>query len=250
MNNILEKQQEFFKSGKTLDLNFRLSYLKKLRAVIKEKEVAFFNRVANYYGISLETIAVACYICAYSRDTKEGLTYGWILEDTLLSVFSRGNEKFFNVPVKSTDLCIVGGWLYEDGQRRMPVHADDTMYVPVIAGTDRLFAHIKKKVNVVVDNSSRSITVSGNAIFTLKALGFKYFSSAIPMNWLNTVVANGSEFQIKLNDEGRLCAFIGEEPISMIEYGKSFELLNKKVKMINQPQIDNSSIRNIQVVVI
>lgn len=218
--------------------------------IIKDKEIAFFNRVANYYDISLETIAVACYICAYSRDTTKSLTYGWLLEDTLLSVFSRGNEKFFNVPVKSTDLYIIGGWLYEDGKRRMPVHADDTTYVPVIAGTDRLFAHIKKKVNVVVDNSNRSVTVSGNATYTLKALGFKYHSTKTPMNWLNTVVANGNEFEIKLNSEGRLCAFVGEESISMIEYGKSFELLNKIVKVINQPQLDDSSIRDIQVVVI
>jgi hypothetical protein len=109
---------------------------------------------------------------------------------------------------------------------------------------------VKKKVHTVVDNSNRSVVVSGNATYTAKALGFKYFSSATPMNWLSMVIANGNEFEIKLNNEGRLCAFIGEEPISMIEYGKSFELLNKTVKVINQPQLDNNSIRDIQVVIV
>ena len=79
---------------------------------------------------------------------------------------------------------------------------------------------------------------------------FKYFNSKTPVEWINKVVANNGEFEIKLNSESRLCAFIGEESISMIEYGKSFELLNKTVKVINQPQLDNSSISDIQVVVI
>ena len=219
-------------------------------AKIKEDERNFLKRVANYYGLSLEIVAVACYICAYSRDSKKGLTFGWLLDDTLLSVFSRGNEKFINIPVQSTDLCIRTGWLYENGKKKHPVNAEDTDYVPVISGADRLFAHIRKKTDVIVDNSARSITVSGNATYTVKALGFKYFNSKTPVEWINKVVANNGEFEIKLNSESRLCAFIGEESISMIEYGKSFELLNKTVKVINQPQLDNSSIRDIQVVVI
>ena len=52
MNNILEKQQEFFKSGRTLDLNFRLDYLKKLRTVIKEKEVEIAKALKEDLGKS------------------------------------------------------------------------------------------------------------------------------------------------------------------------------------------------------
>ena len=61
MNNILEKQQEFFKSGKTLDLNFRLDYLKKLRTVIKEKEVEIANALKEDLGKS-HTEAYMCEI--------------------------------------------------------------------------------------------------------------------------------------------------------------------------------------------
>lgn len=218
---------------------------------IKDDEKEFLiNKVANYYGLSPEVIAVACYICAYSRDTKEGLTYGWLLDDTLLSVFSRGNERFVNVPVSSYDLMIRAGWLYEDGKKKYPINAEDSDYVPVVAGANRLFAHIKKKVHNIVDNSNRSVVVSGNETYTVKALGFRYHSAETAQNWLNAVVANNNEFSIRLNSEGRLCAFIGEDSISMVEYGKSFELLNKTVKMINTPQLDNSSIRDIQVAVV
>ena len=41
MENILNKQKEFFKTGKTLNLEFRLNSLKKLKAniIAKEKEI-------------------------------------------------------------------------------------------------------------------------------------------------------------------------------------------------------------------
>ncbi len=61
MKKILEKQQEFFKSGKTLDLNFRLDYLKKLRAVIKEKEVEIAKALKEDLGKS-HTEAYMCEI--------------------------------------------------------------------------------------------------------------------------------------------------------------------------------------------
>lgn len=41
MNDLLNKQKEFFKTGTTLDIEFRLSYLKKLKQniIVKEKEI-------------------------------------------------------------------------------------------------------------------------------------------------------------------------------------------------------------------
>ena len=39
MDNILKQQQDFFKSGQTLSIDFRLKQLKKLKEVIKNNEV-------------------------------------------------------------------------------------------------------------------------------------------------------------------------------------------------------------------
>lgn len=215
---------------------------------IKTDEVRFLRRVANYYKLSLEVVAVACYIVTYSRDTKEGLTYAWLLPNTLLSVFRRGDESFISVPVTSTDLCIKDGWLYENGKKRTPVDADNSDFVPVIGGADRMYAYIKKNVSDVVNNNNISVVVPGNQVYTIKALGFKHHKSETPSNWLSMVT--NKEFEIKLNELGRVCAFIGEDSISMIEYGQSFELLDKTVRMINQPTPDKNSIRDIQVVVV
>lgn len=61
MYNILEKQKEFFKSGKTLDVNFRIEYLKNLKTVIKVYEKEIFNALYKDLGKS-ETEAYMCEI--------------------------------------------------------------------------------------------------------------------------------------------------------------------------------------------
>ena len=45
MQNILNKQREFFQSGATLSVKTRLEYLKKLKEVIKSKENAIFEAI-------------------------------------------------------------------------------------------------------------------------------------------------------------------------------------------------------------
>lgn len=59
MHNILEKQKEFFKSGKTLDIKFRIEYLKKLKKAIKNNELAIFEALRRDLGKS-ETEAYMC----------------------------------------------------------------------------------------------------------------------------------------------------------------------------------------------
>ena len=59
MHNILEKQKKFFKSGKTLDINLRIEYLKKLKKVIKDNEIAIFEVLNKALGKS-ETEAYMC----------------------------------------------------------------------------------------------------------------------------------------------------------------------------------------------
>lgn len=59
MHNILEKQKEFFKSGKTLDINFRIEYLKKLKTAIKNNENEILEALHKDLGKS-ETEAYMC----------------------------------------------------------------------------------------------------------------------------------------------------------------------------------------------
>ena len=61
MNNILEKQQTFFATGKTLDITFRISYLKKLKETIIKREKDILSALNKDLGKS-ETEAYMCEI--------------------------------------------------------------------------------------------------------------------------------------------------------------------------------------------
>lgn len=52
INSIVDKQREFFKSGKTLDYKFRIEQLKKLRNAIKTKEEKILEALKNDLGKS------------------------------------------------------------------------------------------------------------------------------------------------------------------------------------------------------
>ena len=58
MQDILVKQQKFFKEGKTLDLQTRLNYLKNLRKVIKDNEelVIAKNMICDMNQVCKDTI--------------------------------------------------------------------------------------------------------------------------------------------------------------------------------------------------
>ena len=70
MKKILEKQQEFFKSGKTLDIKYRLDFLKKLRQVIKENEVSIAKALKEDLGKS----TTEAYMCEIGLAVSE-ITY-------------------------------------------------------------------------------------------------------------------------------------------------------------------------------
>ena len=70
MKKILEKQQEFFKSGKTLDIKYRLDFLKKLRQMIKENEASIAKALKEDLGKS----ATEAYMCEVGLTLSE-ITY-------------------------------------------------------------------------------------------------------------------------------------------------------------------------------
>ena len=217
---------------------------------IKEEEREFLlDKVANYYKLSPEVIAVATYICAYRRDTKKGLTFGWLLPEHLLSVFSRGNESFFNIPVKSCDVQIKDGYLYDNGKKRMPVDADDGD-VLVLESPSGLVAHVHKRCTFVAEPKVE--TVYSSTKYTVKALGFAFYGETVE-SWKNTVESNNNEFVISFNENKRPCAFVNGKAISSVELGKDSNICTDKgvkVKVVSTPKYDKNSIRNIEIVVV
>ena len=67
MQNILNKQREFFKSGKTLPVKARLEYLKKLKEVIKANEQEIFDAIYKDLGKS----STEAYMCEVGLSLDE-----------------------------------------------------------------------------------------------------------------------------------------------------------------------------------
>ncbi len=67
MNNILEKQREYFKKGNTLPIKNRLEYLKKLQNVIKSKEKEILDALHTDLGKS----ATEAYMCEVGLSINE-----------------------------------------------------------------------------------------------------------------------------------------------------------------------------------
>ncbi len=67
MQNILDKQREFFKSGATLSVKVRLEYLKKLKDVIKANEQAIFEAIYKDLGKS----STEAYMCEVGLSLDE-----------------------------------------------------------------------------------------------------------------------------------------------------------------------------------
>ena len=67
MQNILNRQREFFKSGKTLPVKVRLEYLKKLKEVIKANEQEIFDAIYKDLGKS----STEAYMCEVGLSLDE-----------------------------------------------------------------------------------------------------------------------------------------------------------------------------------
>ena len=67
MQNILNRQREFFKSGKTLPVKARLEYLKKLKEVIKANEQEIFDAIYKDLGKS----STEAYMCEVGLSLDE-----------------------------------------------------------------------------------------------------------------------------------------------------------------------------------
>ena len=215
--------------------------------------------VAEALRITPEVMAVACYIATYTKDSKQsdGLTYGWLLFDELLSVFSRGNKKFelFRLPTNVESACIVNKILYVNGKKYIDINANDCSNVVIQVINGRNYALIHKIADVVVD-IRKSDVVFGSKSYTIGTYGFKFHKAGTKDGWKNLVRENGYTFDITMDSTNRAVLSINGESISaLMPVGADFDLMNKKVKVVNDMQTNplkeaDASIKNLQIMIV
>lgn len=240
---------------------------------VKVAEENELRSMADMLNVSIETVAVASYIATYTKTSKqnEGLTYAWLLSGELLSVFARGNKKFdlFRLPLSAESVSIKTGYMYVNGKKYIPVNADDCDNVLIWRNEGRPYAHVHKKTDVVATTRQNNV-VYGSQIYTMGAYGFKYhIISENPVEtWKELVKANGYIFNITMDATNRAVLSTHRKEkdengninnvvrsIGALMTGASFDLMNKKVKLVNDMKtnpikFNNASIENMQVVII
>ena len=230
---------------------------------VKDAEAEALRSLADAFGVSIEVIAVASYIATYTKDSKqsEGLTYAWLLFDELLSVFSRGNKKFelFKLPmaVEIKNVSIANNAMYINGNKHVAIDAEDCENVVIQTINGRPYALVHKNAKHVVTPRSNDV-VFGSKSYTIGTLGFKYhIAGDNPKDeWKRLVRENGFVFDIVMDATNRAVLSINGKSISaLMSVGADFDLMNKKVKVINNTQTNpikenTASITNLQVIII
>ena len=217
---------------------------------LKEKEAKVLSDIAEYNGISRETVAACAYLVTYGKDSKQnsGLSYAWILYPELLSIFSRDNSSFelFKVPDYAETVRIENGMMYVNDTKYMPVHAENGEVLINYFGGTKAYGLVKKiNGQPVVARVSR---VSANAEFEIGVFGFGYANreSANYLEWQKSVSANGHVMQIVHDNHGSLCTAVtdaeGNQHIlaqvllkNVAKNDTDIMLLNRTVKVIGSP---------------
>ena len=113
MDNILAKQQAFFKSGKTLDIKTRLDYLKKLKLAIKNNE----EKIANAIHLDLGKSATEAYMCEIGLALSE-ITYfqknlkKFAKDKVVLTPLTNFHSKSIIKSVPWGNVLIISPWNY------------------------------------------------------------------------------------------------------------------------------------------
>ena len=113
MQNILNKQREFFKSGKTLSVKVRLEFLKKLKEVIKANEQEIFDAIYKDLGKS----STEAYMCEVGLSLDE-ITYfqknlkKFAKDKTVFTPITNFHARSYIKSVPWGNVLIISPWNY------------------------------------------------------------------------------------------------------------------------------------------
>ena len=223
-------------------------------------------------NINMKVMAAACYLATYmgkDGNPTSGISFAWIIPDALLEIFSRENEKYgwVRVPNSANNVSVKDNILYVDGKIIDKINAYDTPNALTKFINNRLYAWIQRRVAEVAEPSAIvENTIVSNKVYTIRAMGFKYYSSGNVEGWKKLVASNNYMFDIIMEknedkETGRVVMSINGMPIASLATGKdginmsTVELIGRKVKVVNNPNsnpivFNNNSITNICVAIV
>ena len=226
--------------------------------LLKENEIRSLEDLADITGFSIEVIAVGCYIAAYAKDGKfySGLSYGWLLFNDILSVFTRNNKRFelYRLPKNAEDVQIIGGIIYVNGTKYGTidnVYDTDCLPIQTINGKNYGLVH---KIPMTKKPASEPAVLSSSVYKIGMIYGFKYSEVGTRDGWKDAVRTNQFMFDVALDETGRLISSINGCNIGAIKTTgvdlNVFELVGHRVKVTAVDDWTEQTIIGITVTVI
>ena len=113
IENLVKSQREYFKTGKTLDVNTRISYLKKLKAVIKRDEAKIARALYEDLGKS----STEAYMCETGMVLEELTRHikhvkRWAKKKKKSSPLAQFPSKSYRLPSPYGNVLIISPWNY------------------------------------------------------------------------------------------------------------------------------------------
>lgn len=228
---------------------------------LKTREISKLYECASNLNIKPEVVALTAYLVTYDKTSKQnmGLSYGWLMWQELMKVFSRANEQYelISLPNGTETAYVEDGVLYADGRKVQKLDAANQSVLLSSYGVNRKFGLLHRvKADAVAE---RTVTVNAGASYVISVRGFGYANRAVSVEaFKEAVKANGYTFDIGLDDRKALCVFVnGQAQCQVSVEGTStsnydIELIGKRVKWVfnSELKFNNKSISGIKIEVI
>ena len=175
---IYNKQHDFFNSNKTKDVSFRIEQLKKLKKILKANEDLFYEAIYEDFGKSeFETYASELALIYHEINNFIKNIKKWSKPKKVSTGFSNFPAKSYIIPEPFGKTLVIGAWNYPYQLSLLPAITSLAAGNTVILKPSELSANTSKVMNKIIgDNFAKDYfcVVEGGVKETTKLLEYRF----------------------------------------------------------------------------
>ena len=175
---IYNKQHDFFNSNKTKDVSFRIEQLKKLKKILKANEDLFYEAIYEDFGKSeFETYASELALIYHEINNFIKNIKKWSKPKKVSTGFSNFPAKSYIMPEPFGKTLVIGAWNYPYQLSLLPAITSLAAGNTVILKPSELSANTSKVMNKIIgDNFAKDYfcVVEGGVKETTKLLEYRF----------------------------------------------------------------------------
>lgn len=175
---IYNKQHDFFNSNKTKDVSFRIEQLKKLKKILKANEDLFYEAIYEDFGKSeFETYASELALIYHEINNFIKNIKKWSKPKKVSTGFSNFPAKSYIMPEPFGKTLVIGAWNYPYQLSLLPAITSLASGNTVILKPSELSANTSKVMNKIIDDNFTKdyfCVVEGGVKETTKLLEYRF----------------------------------------------------------------------------